>query len=162
MPLTELRMIDQVPRSDNYIFVLWAENFEEAPATIFVTELRKAGLRVKVVSLTHQQTSGVYGLALVPDLTLEQAMPFITQICCLIIPCSLRLAQNLKKDPRLHDFFEQLRSNQTRFVTGQLTGAPSDEFNFFSLSRSDITVYPDNEDLVSFARQVAHSLLTAI
>ena len=54
-------------KPDNYIFVLWADKFEEVTATVFITELRKAGLRAKLVGLTRQQTSGAYGLALAPD-----------------------------------------------------------------------------------------------
>lgn len=33
------------------IFVLWAANFDEAAASVFVSELRNAGLRVQVVGL---------------------------------------------------------------------------------------------------------------
>ena len=57
-----------------YVFVLWGKGFYEASATIFVTELRRAGLRVKVVGLTQRRTSGAFGLALVPDVTLDQIL----------------------------------------------------------------------------------------
>ncbi|NJN98486.1 MAG: DJ-1/PfpI family protein [Anaerolineales bacterium] len=73
-------------RHRDYVFVLWADQFEEAPATIFVTELREAGLRVKVVGATPAPISGLHGLALVPDLTLDQALTLLAQVICLIIP----------------------------------------------------------------------------
>ena len=40
--------------SDSHIFVLWGNGFDEAMTAIFVTELRRAGLRVKVVGLTQR------------------------------------------------------------------------------------------------------------
>jgi putative intracellular protease/amidase len=148
-------------RPHDYIFVLWADKFEEATAAIFVTELRKVGLLVKVVGLTYQQTGGAYGLALAPDFTLEQALPLAANTSCLIIPCSLRIAKRLKNDPRLRDFIDQLRSNKAKFVIGQLNGADSLDLELFSLSLDDVTVYPASEELLEFARQMASLLSRA-
>ena len=58
-----------------YVFVLWGDGFDEATATTFVTELREVGLPVKIVSLTAHQPKGKRGVALVSDLTLDQALP---------------------------------------------------------------------------------------
>ena len=66
-------------QNNDYIFVLWASEFEETTATIFVTELRQAGLPVKIVGLTRRISKGAHGLALVPDITLEQAIPLASQ-----------------------------------------------------------------------------------
>ena len=66
---------------NDYVLVLWAERFDEAAATIFVTVLREAGLRVKVVGLTPPPVSGAHGLALVPDLSLDQALPLAALAC---------------------------------------------------------------------------------
>jgi len=148
-----------VPRPDTYVVVLWGDKCDEVAATIFVSELRQVGLRVKVVGLTRQQTSGACGLALVPDLTLEQVMPLVPQIICLVIPCSLHVAWLFRNDPRLRDFFEQLRTNQGRVIMGSLNG--EDDLALFSLTRAEVTVYPDHETLVTFARQIASSLLSA-
>ncbi len=71
---------------DKIAFVLWADRFDETLAALFVAELRKAGLRVKLVSLVGQPSSGAYGLTLVPDLTLEQALPMAHQASCVVIP----------------------------------------------------------------------------
>ena len=41
-------------RTRNYMFVLWADRFDESAATVFVTEFRIAGLCTKLVlSLIH-------------------------------------------------------------------------------------------------------------
>ncbi len=148
-------------RLNDYIFVLWANKFEEATAAIFVTELRKAGLRVKVVGLTGRQTGGAYGLALSPDFTLEQALPLAANTSCLIIPCPLQIAKRLKNDPRLPDFIGQVRSNKAQFVIGQLNGADPLDLGLFSLSPDELTVYPASDDLLEFARQMASSLSRA-
>ena len=89
-----------MPKRQGDIFVLWGHRFDEATATILITELRKAGLRVKVVGLTRQLASGSYGLALVHDLTLEQALPLAHQTCCLIIPSKMPGIKRLEKNPR--------------------------------------------------------------
>ena len=38
-------------RTRSYMFVLWADRFDESAATVFVTEFRIAGLHTKLVSL---------------------------------------------------------------------------------------------------------------
>lgn len=150
-----------ISKTNSYVFVLWGDYFEEATATIFVTELRKAGLRVKVVGLTRQRTKGAHGLALIPDLTLEQALPLATHTTCIILPCRLHLAQHLRNDPRLHDFFSLAHSNQAKVVTGQWNEIDLGERGVF-LPAENVIIYPEGEDLVEFAREVASSLLPVI
>jgi len=144
----------------NYNFVLWIDNCDEIAATVFTVEFRQAGSRMKVISLTRRQTCGASGLALVPDLTLERALPLADRASCVIIPCPLRVAQSLKNHPRLQEFFSLARSNQAKVVIGPLTGSDLDDLNLFSLSREDVIVYPGSEDLVQFAREFAGSLAT--
>lgn len=151
-----------MPKSTNNVFVLWVDNCDEVAATIFTAELRQAGLRVKVVSLTRRQTRGARGLALVPDLTLERALPLANRIACLIIPCPLRVIRSLKNQPRLQEFFSLVRSNQAKFVIGPLHGGDFNDLGSFSLSREDVTVYPESGELVEFVREFAGSLSTVI
>jgi len=144
-----------MPKLTRYNFVLWADHCEEAAATIFITELRKAGLRVKVVGLSRKQANGVFGMALVPDLTLEQALPLAAQTRCFIIPCSLRVAQRLNNDPRLQTFFGQARANRAKFVIGQTNGGHWDDLGL-PASNDEVVVYPDtSEALMMFARDMA-------
>ncbi len=142
----------------DYVFVLWADQFEEATATIFVTELREAGLRVKVVGLTLQQISGSHGLALVPDLSLDQALPLATSAMAVIIPCASRGIKRLKNDPRLHSFFYQAYSNQAKFVLDPLNETDLLQVGLFPVSADKMIAYPGNEDLVEFVRSLAGSL----
>jgi putative intracellular protease/amidase len=148
-----------MPKADEYIFVLWGSGFDEATATIFVTELRRAGLRVKVVGLTRRRSGGAYGLVLEPDLTLEQALPLAASATCLVIPYSSSGNQRLANDPRLSEFFDQAQANQARFVIG-----PMDEADL-SLLPADIdkvVVDLDGEDLIRVARGIARLLSGAM
>ncbi|MCB0206497.1 MAG: DJ-1/PfpI family protein, partial [Anaerolineae bacterium] len=72
------------------IFVLWANNFDEAAASVFITELRDAGLRVQVVGLHGQQIAGAHGLVLGPDVRMDEAQRYGDDARCLIIPAALR------------------------------------------------------------------------
>lgn len=145
-------------RFENYVFVLWADRFEEVAAAIFAAEFRQAGLRVKVVGLSQQRTSGSYGLILIPDLTLEQALAWAAKACCVVIPCPFGQAGQLKIEPRLHHFFYQAQVNKAKFVIGPDDLAP-DRPDLFTLTMEDIIVYPQREHLVLFARELASSLL---
>jgi hypothetical protein len=145
----------------DYVFVLWGDQFEEVAATIFVTELREAGLRVKVVGLTPRRISGAYGLALVPDLTLDQALSLAAKAVCLVIPYRSRGLKRLKNDPRLRDFFSRVQANKARFVIGQLNGDDLANLDLFPISADNVVVYPDKEELVEFARELAGSLSSA-
>lgn len=138
----------------DYIFVLWGNQFDSLAATVFLTQLREAGLRVKLVSLARQSTTGTYAVTLVPDLTLEQALPLANKAKGVIIPCGSLAPPQLLNDPRLEDFFRQAQAGGAKFVMGQTSNLAFDSL-FPPLSDHQIVIYPADEDLVSFARQLA-------
>lgn len=143
-----------------YVFVLWGDKFEEAPAAIFVTQLREAGLRVKVVGLTPKPISGSHGLALGPDLTLDEALPLAAQAICLIVPQTWSGLQSLNHDPRLQQFFEIAAKNQTRFVLGPANEVDLSQLHLFPVSVVEqIMIYPRDEDMVPFSHTLAQLLL---
>lgn len=142
-------------KAGDYVFVLWGDKFEEATATIFVTELRMVGLRVKIVGLTARRTSGAHGLALFPDLTLDQALPLAAKASCVILPYTSRGIKRLKNDPRLRKFLKRAGSNKATFVIGQLNGFDIAEVGLFPVSPDNLLIYPDREGLVGFARELA-------
>jgi len=162
-------------KTREYILVLWGKYFEEATTTIFVTELRQSGLRVKVVGLDGSQTCGMHGLTIVPDMPLSKALSITDKVLCVIVPCSRQRWSQLYEDPRVNDFFEQAFSNHASVV---VNGAAKDVFNnnansFFSVpdqsvvdeqmvervpTHKDVLVYPESDDLLEFARGLAHDL----
>jgi len=150
-----------MPKSHNYVFVLWGNKFEEATASIFITQLREAGLKVKVVGLTAKRLGGAHGLALVPDLTLDEALPLATQAICVILPYISRGIKRLKNDPRMPEFFSRAYSNNATFVIGQLTDVDVGDIGLLPEHRDNLLVYPDSEGLVEFARKLAGILAGA-
>lgn len=145
-------------KSKDYVFVLWSDGFDEMVATAFVAELREAGLLVKVVGVTLRQISGAHGLALIPDLTLDQALPLAAQAICLVIPSRIGRRKRLNDDPRLRQFFEQVSSNQAQFITGKWYKTGSAGLELPASVEGTVIIYPETEDIVKFARQIAEQL----
>ncbi len=139
---------------DKLAFVLWADRFDETIAALFVAELRKAGLRVKLVSLAGQPSSGAYGLTLVPDLTLEQALPLAQQASCVVIPCGDAGLKRLKSDPRLQEFLVQTHEAGVPFVVNQAGVTDLARCNWPFSSRPEPVVYSDGEDAMGAVRRV--------
>ncbi len=148
-----------MPTPKNYIFVLWDDGFDESVATIFVTELRQAGLLVKVVGLTLRQTSGAHGLALLPDFSLDQALSLATQTVCLIIPGPVQRYHRPAHDPRLDQFFEGVGANQAHFVLNVLPNARAVTLGAFAPPPERVIPYPDRlEEIIQFAKELAMML----
>jgi hypothetical protein len=144
-----------------YVFVLWADNFEEIAATVFISELREVGLRVKMVGLTGPRSRGAHGLVLVPDLTLDQALPLACHTSCLIIPCTLLSLKTLKNDPRLYQFFERVQSVRARFVVNPTFSSESLDSRSWPFPTPELLmIYPDNQEMVKFARELVGFLVS--
>jgi hypothetical protein len=154
--------MSKMPKNHHYVFVLWADEFEEHAATTFITELREAGLRVKMVGLTPQPIRGAHGVVLAPDLTLDQALSLAAKAICLVMPYASPGIKRLKNDPRLVELFRQARVNQAWFVLGQLPETDIAASGLLPRSSEQIMIYPDSEDLVTFARELAGLLVGAI
>lgn len=136
-------------KGGRYIFVLWGDYFDEMAAVTFVSELRQAGLRVKVVGLTQRPISGANGLVLTPDLGLAQALPLAKQALGLIMPCPLNVVQQLWHDPRLADFIAQIRAEGGRLISGPGEGAAEEVAEAVGEA---VLIYPEHEELVRFVR----------
>ena len=144
-----------VPKADETIFILWGNGFDEVTTTIFVTELRRAGLRAKIVGLTRRRSIGAYGLVLEPDLTLEMALPLAASVICLIVPYTSSGHKRLANDPRLSEFFDLIQANRARFILGPLDEA---DLELFPPAIDKVVIDLESEDLIKFARNLARSL----
>ncbi len=118
---------------DKIAFVLWADRFDETLAALFVAELR-------------QPSSGAYGLTLVPDLTLEQALPMAHQASCVVIPCGDAGLKRLKNDPRLQAFLAMTCSAGATLVVNQ-SGVP--ELERSGCMRSELVINEGGQELDS-------------
>ena len=145
-------------KAHTHILVLWGNRFDEVAATIFVTELRKGGLPVKLMGMYCGQARGAYGLALVPDISLDQAQDLLPQVRCLIIPAPLHSLQQYRNDPRLHAFLHQLLENQGQIIVqdGDLEALEGFAARLFTGER--VRTYPLGAALLDFARDLALDL----
>ncbi|HEX9923988.1 MAG TPA: hypothetical protein VGD99_15125 [Anaerolineae bacterium] len=140
-------------KSEQLTFVLWGSGFEEVMAAIFITELRRANRRVKLVGLTRRATGGAYGLALVPDLSLDEARLMAANAAWVIVPYRSSGLSQLQTDPRLPDFFRA--AHQARFITGPL--AETDR-SLFPPDCQRTEIDPGDEGLVGWVRGVVNRL----
>ena len=138
-------------RSDGYILVLWGAQFDEAPATIFITAFRTAGWRVKVVGLHGQHITGAYGVTLTPDIYLDEALRLAPLTTCLIIPTTLRMLDPFTHDPRLTRFLADVCACGARIVVG---GISADDDHGL-LPSETVEIYPLGEDVFEYARRIA-------
>lgn len=141
-----------------YAFVLWGEAFREIPATIFVGELRRAGVRVKVVGLNAQRTTGLYGLKLIPDISLDQALHLVEQANCIIIPSDLGQLQQFDYDPRITELLHRARINNARIIVGGMPEQNSWHTETQAVAPKEFIEFPETSRLFEFAEQTAHAL----
>lgn len=141
------------------IFVLWSESFDEASAVIFITELRDAGLRVKVVGPTSRPVAGVHGLALVTDLTMEQALPLTKQpVRWVILPCGAVGGQRLSNDPRVRTFLLQAHQHGACFITSPVGAAALARLGGSVFAAMQVRIFPANDELFDYVRRLVAAL----
>ena len=134
----------------DYIFVLWGKGFDEIAASIFVAELRRRSLLVKVVGVGGAKLPGTCGLALVPDMTLDKALKLAGQARCVIVPCDHRCLGLLENDPRIPDFLACAAQNQAWLV--REGGGKNAVDKLFAAQR--ILLYERAVDLVLLAQEL--------
>lgn len=146
-------------KDQKYIFVLWGDKFEEMSAVTFITQLRQHGLRVKVVGLSPKPICGCHGLALVPDLTLDEALPLANRVICLIIPQSISGLNSLTHEPRLGQLFKLAGKHGAKFILSATNGVNFEEPGFsFPTGRKEMIFYPGGEKLLSFTQELIQTL----
>jgi hypothetical protein len=88
--------------STDKILILLVEGFDEGEAGMAVSELREAGLPVKVVGHARQPVRGAHGLLVQPDLSLDQVLlKNHADATNLIIIGGRGWSYRLSKDPRI-------------------------------------------------------------
>lgn len=142
----------------DYMFVLWADRFDESAATLFVTEFRIAGLRTKLVSLVSHASAGAHGLALAPDLTLDQALPLAGRAACVVIPGGAAAIRRLGDDPRLRVFLAQAQARGALFVVGLDGEGALGGILGGGVSPIDVLAYPGRAGLLDCAGRVTRRL----
>jgi hypothetical protein len=143
-----------VTASQQIILVLWGQGFDEIAASIFVAELRRLGKRVRLVGLNSQHIAGQYGVTLLPDLPLGQALRTANRIRCIIVPAPLASLQQFSYDPRLAELLGIAMNHQALAV---VAASPTESLHPQTNSLSQFAMlhllpYPPNEELLSFVQ----------
>lgn len=149
-------------KTQEYIFILWGDYFEEKAVAVFVTELRNIGLCVKVVGLAGQRSTGKYGLTLYADLTLGDALPLAHQAICVIAPCSLASMKRFENDPRIRELFQQANNHHAQFIISEIDVVEKSSLQQLAIPMDVITLYADQADLTLFARNTATALANLV
>ncbi len=147
---------------DGLVLVLWAPRFDELAATVFVTALREAGLKVKLVSLSRRFAGGSHGLGLVPDLSLEEVLPLAGAVTCIVLPCGAGDVRSLAADPRVRDLLWLARSQHAQVVVSAGSDAILTELDLVAPSNGSLVTYLLDKDLPLFATALAGTLSFAL
>jgi len=139
--------------------ILLADGFEEKPVGTFLTTLREAGLSVNLVGLRTKQVSGVHGLTIVPDMSLERLLDMAHTIRAIILPDGVSHLARLRQDPRVNLLSEKVSDKVILIGLGPQTeqvicaSFKPHANNFLILGQEA------NLDLDDFAQSVAHQLM---
>jgi len=137
------------------VLILWADGFDELAATAFTTTLRKAGMRVRVVGSARTYIVGANGLALLPDMTLDQAGTLTDDVAAVILPAGSRAVKRLGDDPRVHDLIGRACKGHALLITS--AEAISEVIALAGSSDADPTVasYGERRAVVDFTYRLA-------
>lgn len=144
------------------VFILWGDQFEEAVATIFATELRRASLAVKLVGVTGPRAAGYHGIILTADVTLGDALGVAANASAIVIPCHTAILQRVEDDPRLREFFQQAVAHQARLIVRSAEVITRSSLQHLAIAPQQVLLYPASVDLVTFAQSVAYSLSAVV
>lgn len=107
---------------NNKVLILLAPGFEERTTIYLLDHMREAGLPVALVSLTAGLVTGLHGLAVRPDYSLDQLMTRASYQL-IIVPGGRQCTSSLVTDPRVHQLLEVTLKNDG-FVAATLTAEP--------------------------------------
>lgn len=140
--------------AQDHCFVLWADRFDEVAAVVFVAELRRVGLRVKLVGLPGPSFVGRHGLALTPDLTLDETLALAERAACVVVPCDSPAMQRLANDPRLAELLAQADAHGAKVIVGPDASAALAEFS----PQPGWSVYSRSQSFYRQARRLARQV----
>jgi hypothetical protein len=148
-----------ITKRSGHVLIIWGDGFDEAVAAVFTTELRRAGLPVKVVGLMGRQATGVHGLLLGADLTLSDALPIAHQAIGVILPCTAATMRRIDNDPRVYDLLQQACANDAMLMIQHTSVLSESRIKHLVTSEHSVSLYGDTDNLTAYARNLAAALL---
>ena len=143
------------------ILVMWGDKFQEWIATNVVIQLRRKGIRVKIIGLQGRTARGVNGLTIEADLPLGQAQDvmggLIGDVTHIVFPCNTDELKRLEYDPRLREFLASVAKQGVQLVLGD------DCAKYYSLELlrdfgDNIAFCPNDDEINHFVESLAASL----
>lgn len=126
------------------ILIILAEGFEEMEFSVIVDILRRAGLEVTSASLNGNIVSGMMGVAVVADKTLDEVD--ISDYGCLILPGGNPGFKNLCKDARVQNIIQSF-IKEDKYI-GAICAAPVALDTAGVLADKKVTAYPGIKHLI--------------
>lgn len=138
------------------IYILWSGQLDAVIATVFATELRRAGLATQLIGMYAKPIRSEFGVVLTPDLSLDESLTASDAVACLIVPGRWRDLQALLYDPRLLDLMARIHQQDGLVLVGSDPNAALKNHGDLGL-----LFYPRDGALLPFAQDLAQSLLMA-
>ncbi|MCL4863782.1 MAG: hypothetical protein KJZ93_30530 [Caldilineaceae bacterium] len=148
--------------STGNVLILWGGGFDEATTAIFASELRQAGLPVKVVGVVGRQAAGLHGLRLGADLTLGDALLLAHQAIAVVLPCTAATMRRIDNDPRVCDLLQRACANDAALVVQDAGVVAVSCIRGLTSSGQSIIAYSDADDLGAFVRGLAAAWLSRV
>lgn len=142
---------------ESYLFL--ADGFEEIEAIVPIDVLRRAGMKVKTVSITSsRQVIGAHGVIVTADLVFDPVL--FTEPDWLILPGGMPGATNLYEFTPLHGLLRQHKADGGHIAA--ICAAPAVVLGQLGLLEGEkATCYPGFENLCKGAEMVDSPVVTS-
>lgn len=144
--------------SNPYTFVMWGERYDAEIAVIFVNQLRRVGLNVKLVGISGTAILGQRGIMLRPDLVLGEAMPLVHEAICVVLPCDVAALKRLNDDPRMVAFLQEASTHGAFCVVISADALSTAGFEQFGYTADRMRYYSETAKALECARRVGMEL----
>lgn len=135
------------------IFILLAPGFEESTVVFCLEQMREAGLSVSLVSLSTGLVSGLHGLVLRPDYSLDQLPTgFFPRL--IIVPGGRQCTSSLIADPRVHKLLETTWSNEGFVATTFMATPLFNQAGIPAYSEKSYFISQENMGISEFANRL--------
>ena len=136
------------------IFVLWASFFDEALAVEFVTQARRASIKVKLVGIYGRPLAGKHGVILTPDLTLTQAITQLDDCGYILVPCGSASIKKFAQDRRLRKFCRMAAQKDIHLGIGCIQEADIQPLSFLA-TLPNLTILSSQEEIQAIVSEIA-------
>ncbi|MBX3051895.1 MAG: hypothetical protein KF753_10500 [Caldilineaceae bacterium] len=100
--------------------VLWGQGCDEVLAVTWVSHLRAQGRRVYLVGVSGRRMRGKFGVGLMCDTGLDQALALAAQAALIVLPCEENALHRFCRDPRFEELLLLAGERGARFLAHPL------------------------------------------